>query len=152
MMYLQEALEKRFYESSDNSINAPAQRMVDFTAGKASTSLPRSSYPAGIHSARLDLLLPEEISSRLKEGFKIFNKKSKGFLTNDAILVGLESRTSSPVRIPRDKENLRHIEIENLFPAGEGAGYAGGIVSAAIDGQRCVEAYIKSINRNGDNN
>lgn len=152
MMYLQEALEKRFYESSDKSINAPAQRMVDFTAGKESTSLPRSSYPAGIHSARLDLLLPKEISSRLKEGFKIFNKKSKGFLTNDAILVGLESRTSSPVRIPRDKENLQHLEIENLFPAGEGAGYAGGIVSAAIDGQRCVEAYIKSTNRNGDNN
>lgn len=152
MMYLQEALEKKFFESSDNSINAPAQRMVDFTMGKESLTLPRSSYPAGIHSARLDLLLPKEISSRLKEGFKTFDKKSKGFLTNDAILVGLESRTSSPVRIPRDKENLQHLEIENLFPAGEGAGYAGGIVSAAIDGQRCVEAYIKSINRNGNNN
>ncbi|MDE6794604.1 MAG: FAD-binding protein, partial [Muribaculaceae bacterium] len=152
MMCLQEALEKKFYEASDGTINAPAQRMIDFTTGKASETLPRSSYPAGIHSARLDLLLPEEISSRLKEGFKIFDKKSRGFLTNEAILVGLEARTSSPVRIPRDKDSLQHLEIENLFPAGEGAGYAGGIVSAAIDGQRCVEAYIKSIKSNGNNN
>ncbi|MDE5880265.1 MAG: NAD(P)/FAD-dependent oxidoreductase [Muribaculaceae bacterium] len=152
MMYLQESLETKFFEASDNSINAPAQRMIDFTMGKTSETLPRSSYPAGIHSARLDMLLPKEISSRLKEGFKIFDKKNRGFLTNEAILVGLESRTSSPVRIPRDKDSLQHLEIENLFPAGEGAGYAGGIVSAAIDGQRCVEAYIKSIKSNGNNN
>lgn len=144
MMYLQEALETSFYDISASSINAPAQRMGDFIEGKDSVSLPRTSYPAGIHPARLDRILPDEISYRLKEGFKIFDKKCKGFLSNEAILVGLESRTSSPVRIPRDKETLQHLEIENLFPAGEGAGYAGGIVSAAIDGQRCVEAYIKT--------
>lgn len=151
MLYLQESLEKNFYKNSGSSINAPAQRMKDFVEGKESVTLPRSSYPAGIHPARLDQLLPNEISFRLKEGFKVFDKKCKGFLSNDAILVGLESRTSSPVRIPRNQETLHHLEIENLFPAGEGAGYAGGIVSAAIDGQRCVEAFIKtkeSINGN----
>lgn len=144
MLYLQEALEKKFFEESGNSINAPAQRMIDFVENRQSDSLPQSSYPAGIHEARIDKLLPEEISFRLKEGFKNFDKKAKGFLTNEAILVGLESRTSSPVRIPRDNATLQHIKIKNLYPAGEGAGYAGGIVSAAIDGQRCVEAYINS--------
>lgn len=152
MMYLQEDLEKRFFEASDKSINAPAQRMVDFIEGRQSATLPRSSYPAGIHSARIDMLLPGKISEGLKEGFKIFDKKNKGFLTNEAILVGLESRTSSPVRIPRDNDTLQHIRIRHLYPAGEGAGYAGGIVSAAIDGQRCVEAYSKELNKNGDHN
>lgn len=152
MLYLQEYLEKKFYTNSNFSINAPAQRMKDFVEGKESSTLPRSSYPAGIHSARIDQLLPNEIVFRLKEGFKVFDKKCKGFLTNDAILVGLESRTSSPVRIPRNQETLHHLEIENLFPAGEGAGYAGGIVSAAIDGQRCVEAYINTKRSNNGNN
>lgn len=145
MMELQESLERSFFEASGQTINAPAQRMLDFVEGKDSSDLPRSSYPAGIHPERLDMLLPQEISSRLQEGFVTFNRKCKGFLTNEALLVGLESRTSSPVRIPRDKETLRHIEIKDLYPAGEGAGYAGGIVSAAIDGQRCVEAYHASI-------
>ena len=147
MMALQENLEKRFFEASGNSINAPAQRMTDFISGKDSKSLPRSSYPAGVHAARLDLLLPTEISSRLKEGFKIFDRKCHGFISHDGLMVGLESRTSSPVRIPRDKETLNHISVEDLYPAGEGAGYAGGIVSAAIDGQNCVEAYHAKINR-----
>lgn len=153
MLALQENLEQKFFQESGESINAPAQRMNDFVNGKLSKDLPRSSYPAGIHSARLDNLLPPQISNRLKEGFKVFNRKSPGFLTNDALMVGLESRTSSPVRIPRDRENLCHITIEDLYPAGEGAGYAGGIVSAAIDGQRCVEAYYLKINgnRNGNN-
>lgn len=141
MMRLQESLEEKFYEESGASVNAPAQRMEDFVKGKDSVSLPRSSYAPGVHSARLDKLLPEGISRRLKKGFLDFDRKCKGFLTNKALMVGLESRTSSPVRIPRDPATLRHVEIEDLYPAGEGAGYAGGIVSAAIDGQRCVEAY-----------
>lgn len=147
MLYLQESLERKFFEASGNSINAPAQRMKDFTEGKESTSLPRTSYAPGVHAARLDHLLPKEISDRLKDGFKMFDRKCKGFLTNDAVMIGLESRTSSPVRIPRDRETMEHIGISDLYPAGEGAGYAGGIVSAAIDGQRCVEAYVKKINK-----
>ncbi len=140
MLALQEDLEKNFYQESGESINAPAQRMKDFVDGKDSKDLPRSSYAPGIHPARLDQLLPSAIASRLKSGFQTFDKRSKGFLTNEAILVGLESRTSSPVRIPRDKETLEHISTSNLYPAGEGAGFAGGIVSAAIDGQRCAMA------------
>lgn len=147
MLFLQEYLEKRFFEESGSSINAPAQRMKDFIDGKLSETLPRTSYAPGIHPARLDILLPKEISSRLKQGFIAFNRKCKGFLTNDAAMIGLESRTSSPVRIPRDSSTLCHIEIEDLYPAGEGAGYAGGIVSAAIDGQRCVEAYYNKLNK-----
>ncbi|MBD5308933.1 MAG: FAD-binding protein [Bacteroides sp.] len=148
MLRLQEDLEKRFFkEGGGEKLNAPAQRMKDFIQGiKSEDPLPRSSYPAGIHSDRIDLLLPEEISGRLKKGFLDFDRKCKGFLSNEAILIGLESRTSSPVRIPRDKETLEHLDIKNLYPAGEGAGYAGGIVSAAIDGQRCVEAYWNKIN------
>ncbi len=146
MLHIQEDLEKRFFEESGGSLNAPAQRMTDFVKGKDSDGeLPRSSYPAGIHSARIDKLLPKEISQRLRGGFLAFDKKCKGFLTDKALLIGLESRTSSPVRIPRDPETLEHLEIKNLYPAGEGAGYAGGIVSAAIDGQRCVEAYYNKI-------
>lgn len=146
MLSLQEHLEKRFFEESNCTINAPAQRMKDFIDGRLSESLPRTSYAPGIHSARLDILLPYEISSRLKEGFMAFNRKCRGFLTNEATMIGLESRTSSPVRIPRDPTTLCHIDIEDLYPAGEGAGYAGGIVSAAIDGQRCVEAYHNKLN------
>lgn len=146
MLCLQEHLERRFFEEAGFSINAPAQRMKDFIDGKLSETLPRTSYAPGIHTARLDNLLPEEIASRLKQGFLVFDKKCKGFLTNDAVMIGLESRTSSPVRIPRDAATLSHIEIEDLYPAGEGAGYAGGIVSAAIDGQRCVEAYHNKLN------
>lgn len=145
MLALQEDLERKFYEESGESINAPAQRMKDFVGGKESEDLPRSSYAPGVHPARLDQLLPPAISTRLRSGFQTFDKRSKGFLTNDAILVGLESRTSSPVRIPRDKETLEHISTSNLYPAGEGAGFAGGIVSAAIDGQRCAEALFSSL-------
>lgn len=145
MMSLQESLERRFFEESGETINAPAQRMTDFINGKKSETLPRSSYAPGIHSSRLDRLLPKEISCRLREGFISFGRKCNGFVSEEALMIGLESRTSSPVRIPRDKETLCHIEIDNLYPAGEGAGYAGGIVSAAIDGQRCVDAYHKRL-------
>lgn len=140
MMKLQQNLEKNFYDASGHSLNAPAQRMKDFVNGKISCDLPASSFAPGIHSAPVHFLLPEFISNRLREGFKVFGSKAKGFLTNEAIVVGLESRTSSPIRIPRDKENMCHIEIKGLYPAGEGAGQAGGIVSSAIDGQRAAEA------------
>ncbi|MDE7380877.1 MAG: NAD(P)/FAD-dependent oxidoreductase [Muribaculaceae bacterium] len=140
LLKFQEDVEKKFFEEAGNTLNAPAQRMKDFVEGKQSKLIPPSSYIPGLHSARMDELLPSFVEKRLKKGFRNFGYKSPGFLTNDAILVGLESRTSSPVRIPRDKETLEHIEIENLYPAGEGAGYAGGIVSAALDGRRCMDA------------
>lgn len=138
MLDLVEDLERKFYKESDGSITAPAQRMKDFVDGKDSRNLPPSSYLPGLYEARLDRMLPPFIAGRLKKGFGDFGRKAKGFLTNEAILIGLESRTSSPVRIPRDKETLCHTDIKGLYPAGEGAGYAGGIVSAAIDGMRCA--------------
>ena len=140
VMHFQEDVERRFSEDADGSQNAPAQRMHDFVNGKASSSLPATSYAAGIHPARIDKLLPAFIAKRLQKGFAEFGRKSRGFLTNDATLIGAETRTSSPVRIPRDNETLRHVVYEGLYPCGEGAGYAGGIVSAAIDGRRCAEA------------
>lgn len=146
MLALQEDLERRFFEEAGGTLNAPAQRMTDFVAGKKSATLPDSSYVPGVHPSRIDLLLPSFISRRLREGFRVFGHRSKGFLTDEAMLVGLESRTSSPVRIPRDRESLTHISVRNLYPAGEGAGYAGGIVSAAIDGQNAVEAYCNQNN------
>lgn len=147
LLQLQEDLERRFYSASGNSINAPAQRMKDFVTGKKSKDLPRTSYAPGIHSEDFSMLLPSFISSRLKEGFVAFDRKRKGFLTNEAILVGLESRTSSPVRLPRDKETLEHEEISDLYPVGEGAGYAGGIVSAAVDGINAVKAYKAKLSK-----
>lgn len=146
MMELQEDLEKKFYESSGDSLNAPAQKMTDFVAGRKSVSLNPTSFAPGIHSERVDLLLPDKISSRLQEGFRAFNKKNKGFLSDEATVIGLESRTSSPVRIPRDPQSLSHPSFPGLYPAGEGAGFAGGIVSAAIDGIRCVDAIAQSLN------
>jgi len=147
VMKFQEDIERRFYEESGGLQNAPAQRMTDFVNGHQSESLPETSYAPGIHPARADLLLPEFIARRLKAGLAEFGRKSRGFLTNEAILIGAETRTSSPVRIPRDTQTLQHVDITGLFPCGEGAGYAGGIVSAAIDGERCADAvaeYLKS--------
>ena len=149
MMKFQEDIEYKFYEESSYTHNAPAQRMIDFVEGRDSKSLPPTSYAPGIHCARIDKLLPNIVAKRLQQGFKDFGRKSKGFLTNEAVLIGNETRTSSPVRIPRDKDSLVHIKIKGLFPCGEGAGYAGGIVSAAIDGERCADAvfnYLKLIN------
>lgn len=145
LLMMQEDLERKFYESSGGTLHAPAQRMKDFTEGKKSESLNASSYIPGLYSADFRTLLPEHISGRLEKGFREFDRKCRGFLTNEAQMIGLESRTSCPVRLPRDKETLCHTEIEDLYPAGEGAGYAGGIVSAAIDGMRCVEAYYNKI-------
>lgn len=146
LMKAQEELEHKFYLASDRTLKAPAQRMYDFVKGKSSFALPRSSYPPGLISARVDEILPPFISERLKKGFMNFGKKARGFLTNEATVIGLESRTSSPIRIPRDKTSLQHVEIEDLYPAGEGAGYAGGIISAAIDGRRCMDSICNKQN------
>lgn len=145
LMDFQEDIEKKIYSLSGNSIVAPAQRMDDFISGHISESLPETSYAPGIKSADFNMLLPPFITERLKKGFLEFDRKRKGFLSHDAILVGLESRTSSPIRIPRNKETYEHIELENLYPVGEGAGYAGGIVSAAIDGINAVDAHKRKI-------
>ena len=146
VMRFQEDIERRFYDDADGSQNAPAQRMHDFVNGKPSSSLPPTSYAPGIQPARIDKLLPPAIARRLQKGFMEFGRKSRGFLTNDAVLIGAETRTSSPVRIPRDNASLNHIDLPGLFPCGEGAGYAGGIVSAAIDGRRCAEAAAEHLN------
>lgn len=136
MIDFQKSIEQRFFDDGDGTQNAPAQRMADFVNGRDSASLPQTSYAPGIHPARIDHLLPPGIATRLQRGFADFGRKSRGFLTNDAVLIGCETRTSSPVRIPRDNETLQHVSISGLYPCGEGAGYAGGIVSAAIDGDR----------------
>lgn len=145
MLKFQEDVEKRFYEAAEQTQRAPAQRMTDFVKGKLSASLPRSSYAPGVFSARLDQLLPDFIARRLQKGFEEFGRKSRGFLCDDAILVGDETRTSAPVQISRDRESLKHVDYEGLYPCGEGAGYAGGIVSAAIDGMRCADAAVNSL-------
>lgn len=145
MLALQETLEKKFFKESGASINAPAQRMKDFTEGRISRDLPATSYAPGIHPADFNRLLPPFIASRLRKGFLDFGRKSKGFLTNEAVMIGLESRTSSPVRVVRDADTLESISTPGLFPAGEGAGYAGGIVSAAIDGMRCARALAAKL-------
>ena len=130
----QEDIENKSFNLIKNKFAAPAQRLVDFTNNKTSVNLPNTSYNPGIVSTNISDILPQNIANCLKYGFKAFDKKMRGFLTNEAIIVGVESRTSSPVRIPRDYETLEHIQIKNLFPCGEGAGYSGGIVSSAIDG------------------
>jgi len=133
MMRFQEKIEQSFFEAAGKTQQAPAQRMADFVEGRLSDDLPKSSYPPGLLSRRIDHLLPHGIAYRLREGFKVFGAKQRGFLTNEAVLIGDETRTSSPVRIPRDPVSLVHTEFSGLYPCGEGAGYAGGIVSAAID-------------------
>src|ERR1019366_1304941 len=140
----QQALEKMAWKAGGETQTAPAQRLIDFVNNKLSSTLPDSSYQPGIKSAPLHTLLPEAIGRRLQLGFQEFGKKMKGYLSNEAIIVGVESRTSSPVRIPRDNETLQHPQIKGLYPCGEGAGYAGGIISAAIDGQKCANAIIGS--------
>ncbi len=131
---------KQAYSAGGNGQTAPAQRLQDFVNNKLSPFLPDVSYQPGIKSAPLHELLPTEIGKRLQIGFVEFGKKMRGYLSNDAVIVGVESRTSSPIRIPRDKETMEHPQIKGLYPCGEGAGYAGGIVSAAIDGQKCANA------------
>ena len=139
----QQELEKLAFELANNTQSAPAQRATDFVRGKTSGTLPASSYIPGLTSAPLHEVLPEFIVDNLKESISFFGKRMKGFYTDDALLVAIESRTSTPVRIPRLKETYMHPEVEGFFPCGEGAGYAGGIVSAAIDGENCADAAAK---------
>lgn len=148
VMHYQEQLERNCWQQGNMKQTAPAQRMADFVNKRLSYDLPRSSYAPGLISSPLHFWLPEAISHRLQEGFKTFGRQSHGFLTNEALMIGVETRTSSPVRILRDSETLMHVRLEGLFPCGEGAGYAGGIVSAGVDGERCAEqcaAYIERL-------
>ncbi len=139
VMRFQEELERLCWQQGNMRQTAPAQRMADFVNGKLSYDLPKSSYAPGLISSPLHFWMPKMISKRLQEGFKVFGRQAHGFLTNEAVLIAVETRTSSPVRIVRDRESLQHIRIQGLFPCGEGAGYAGGIVSAGVDGERCAE-------------
>jgi uncharacterized FAD-dependent dehydrogenase len=140
MMYLQESLEAACWQQGNMRQTAPAQRMVDFTRRKLSYDLPESSYSPGLVSSPLHFWMPKFITSRLSQGFQQFGRMSHGFLTNEATMIAVETRTSSPVRITRQPDTLQHVTVEGLFPCGEGAGYAGGIVSAGVDGERCAEA------------
>lgn len=148
VLRFQEELEYLCWQQGNMRQTAPAQRMSDFVNGKLSYDLPKSSYAPGLISSPLHFWLPDLVSDRLREGFKVFGRISHGFLTNEAVLIGVETRTSSPLRIVRDGDTLQHVRIQGLFPCGEGAGYAGGIVSAGVDGERCAEmcaAYLKKI-------
>ena len=149
VMRFQEELEKMCWQQGNMKQTAPAQRMVDFVNGKLSYDLPKSSYAPGLISSPLHFWMPKMISHRLQQGFKAFGKSAHGFLTNEAVMIAVETRTSSPVRIIRDKETLQHVSVQGLFPCGEGAGYAGGIVSAGVDGERCAEAAAAYISSNG---
>ena len=140
MMQFQEMLERDCWQQGNRKQTAPAQRMADFVNGRLSYDLPLSSYAPGLISSPLHFWLPKGVSHRLQEGFKVFGRQSHGFLTNEAVMIAVETRTSSPVRILRDATSLMHVRLGGLFPCGEGAGYAGGIVSAAVDGERCAEA------------
>ena len=139
-VFLQEELERQCWLQANRLQTAPAQRMTDFVNGRLSADLNESSYAPGLIASPLHFWLPEFISSRLREAFKLWGKQKHGFLTSEATVIGIETRTSSPVRILRDSETLQHIRVAGLFPCGEGAGYAGGIVSAGVDGERCAEA------------
>ena len=145
MLSLQEELERQCWLQANRSQTAPAQRMTDFVNGRLSANLNASSYAPGLIASPLHFWLPEFISTRLREAFKLWGKQKHGFLTSEATVIGVETRTSSPVRILRDLETLQHIRVSGLFPCGEGAGYAGGIVSAAVDGERCAESVAAHV-------
>ena len=139
MMHFQEQLERTTWQQGNMRQTAPAQRMADFVNNRLSYDLPKSSYSPGLISSPLHFWLPPFVGKRLQEGFRKFGKMSHGFLTNEAVMIAVETRTSSPVRILRNLETLQHVEVAGLFPCGEGAGYAGGIVSAGVDGERCAD-------------
>ncbi|MBQ8223750.1 MAG: FAD-binding protein [Bacteroides sp.] len=147
MMQFQEQLERLCWQQGNMKQTAPAQRMYDFVKKKLSFDLPDSSYAPGLVSSPLHFWLPPFIANRLSRGFQHFGKQSRGFLTNEALMIGVETRTSAPVRIIRDRDTLQHVRLQGLFPCGEGAGYAGGIVSAGVDGERCAEAVSAFLNR-----
>ena len=140
LLLLQEEIERQCWLQANQKQTAPAQRMTDFVNGRLSASLNSSSYAPGLIASPLHFWMPEFITTRLREAFKLWGKQKRGFLTQEATVIGVETRTSSPVRILRDSETLQHVRVEGLFPCGEGAGYAGGIVSAAVDGERCAES------------
>ena len=139
-MLFQEHLERLCWLQGNRKQTAPAQRMADFCSRRQSAGLPDSSYAPGLVASPLYFWMPGFIARRLAQGFRVFGRNAHGFLTNEAVMIGVETRTSSPVRILRDKDTLQHVRVQGLFPCGEGAGYAGGIVSAGIDGERCAEA------------
>jgi uncharacterized FAD-dependent dehydrogenase len=139
----QESIEQKACALAGGTQKAPAQRVVDFIKKHKSEKLPKCSYQPGVESVEMDALFPKSISDRLRKAFIAFSKKMRGFDHPDAIILATESRTSSPIRIPRDRETLEHTQVSGLYPCGEGAGFAGGIVSAAIDGERCAEAIFK---------
>jgi hypothetical protein len=138
-LHFQQAVEQQAFVSGGKNLQAPAQRITDFISGNTSSTLPKNSYFIGTTSVNLREVLPQSVSKSLREGLIAFGKKMKGYITEEGIMVATESRTSSPVRIPRDKETLQHPQVKGLYPCGEGAGYAGGIVSAAMDGERCAK-------------
>jgi hypothetical protein len=138
-MYFQASIERQAFALGQGNFKAPAQRLTDFCKGILSPSLPDCSYVPGLSSANLPGLFPKEISKGLQMAFPAFGKKMKGYFTEEAVIVATESRTSSPVRIPRETDSLTHPQLKNLYPCGEGAGYAGGIMSAAMDGERVAE-------------
>jgi uncharacterized FAD-dependent dehydrogenase len=142
----QQSVEQKAFELGGKNLQAPAQRLADFVEKKYSSSLPSTSYIPGTNSVELDLVLPEAVTLALRSGLNQIRNKMKGYYTNEAVLVATESRTSSPVRIPRDDETLQHPELKGLFPCGEGAGYAGGIVSAAMDGEKVATIIIEKLN------
>ncbi len=148
-MDFQQSIERLAWREGGESQKVPAQRLLDFIKGRQSQSLPETSYKPGITSVELGSIFPEFIHRSLQSGLKMFGKSMKGYITNEAVVHAPESRTSSPVRIPRDKETLEHISIKGLYPCGEGAGYAGGIVSAAIDGLKCAEMCVGSLPKGG---
>lgn len=150
MMYFQEALERATWIQGGRRQTAPAQRMADFVNNRLSIDLPPTSYAPGLLASPLHFWMPQFVKRRLQEGFKAFGKKSHGFLTDQATMIAAETRTSAPVRIVRDGQTLQHVRLEGLYPCGEGAGYAGGIVSAAIDGERCAEALAAACNTLAD--
>ncbi len=135
----QKSLEALAYRNGGGPVVAPAQRLTDFVSGKISASLPTVSYEPGVNSSPMHFWMPEFLSSRLREGFRMFDRQMHGFLTNEAVVVGVESRTSSPIQVVRDAESMRSVSVSNLYPCGEGAGYAGGIVSSAVDGMEVVK-------------
>ena len=143
VMHFQEQMERVCWQQANMKQTAPAQRMADFVNGRLSFDLPRSSYAPGLVSSPLHFWMPRAVATRLKEGFLTFGRQAHGFLTNEAVMIGVETRTSSPLRILRHAETLQHVRLEGLFPCGEGAGYAGGIVSAGVDGERCAESCAR---------
>ena len=149
VLRFQEELERLCWQQGNMRQTAPAQRMADFVNGRLSYDLPKSSYAPGLISSPLHFWLPKMITKRLQEGFKTFGRNAHGFLTNEAVMIAVETRTSSPVRIVRDRETLQHVRIQGLFPCGEGAGYAGGIVSAGVDGERCAEMCAQYLAQKG---